>query len=286
MAVEENAGIKGIRRAIGDELRRARERKKASLNDVAKRTKINPVYLQSIEEGEFSFLPEPYVRAFIRAYAQEVGLEPSTMLKPLDRVRERPHEAKPVVPVQDASKGPSLSAIFARLKGLFSKPKGLSLWLIIGGVVLVGLVAVYVRNYEGLFGTRTVPVRSAAQRVTADAHSPTELLLQIEWLAETWAQVAADDSTLTEGLYKAGERKSWRAHGHFQVKAADGAAVVMFLNGAPLGRLGDKGKETSVRIERQGIVSRVTRRGPDRTPVEFEQLTVEQYRGGLPRRQP
>lgn len=286
MAVEESAGIKGICRAIGDELRRARERKKATIKDVAKRTKINPAYLQSIEEGEFGFLPEPYVRAFIRAYAKDVGLEPSTMLKPLDRVRERLQEAKLVVPVETRKTGLSLAPLVARVKSVLRRPKGSSLLMIVGGVLLLGLVVVYAINYQTLFGRRTVPVSAAKQRAAKTPDVGTELLLELEFAADTWVQVAADDSTLSASIYGAGERRSWRARHHFTCRAADAGAVLAFLNSTPLGRLGDKGQEVTVRIERQGIVNKTGVRSPDQTPADLEQLTVEQYRGGLPRRQP
>ena len=89
MSTEDNVRIQGIRRAIGEELRQARERKNIMLEDVAHETKINLNYLKAIEVGDFSFLPQTYVRAFIRAYAKKVGLDPATMLKPLDRLTER-----------------------------------------------------------------------------------------------------------------------------------------------------------------------------------------------------
>ncbi|MDZ7413438.1 MAG: DUF4115 domain-containing protein [candidate division KSB1 bacterium] len=285
MAIEESAGIKGICRAIGDELRRARERKKVTLEEVSKRTKINPAYLQSIEEGEFGFLPEPYVRAFIRAYAQDVGLEPSTMLRPLDRVRERLQEAKSLVPAEPKREGFSFASLVARLKELLRRPKGSALLFTAIGIAVVGLVAVYALNYKMLFGGREVPAGPAKQRAAASQEMGAGLLLDMELLQETWVQVAADDSTLSAGICPAGERKSWRARHHFVVKAADAGAVLVFLNGMPLGRLGDKGQEVSVRLEREGIVSRTGARSPGQMPAELEQLTVEQYRGGLSRRQ-
>ena len=120
--MDDNLRLKGIRRAIGEELKRARERKEIMLEDVAHETKINLDYLKSIEAGEFNFLPQTYVRAFIRSYAQKVGLDPLTMLKPLDRVRERILEEKMNSNGEGAEEEESKKEKFSitKLKKLFS----------------------------------------------------------------------------------------------------------------------------------------------------------------------
>ncbi|MCR4439373.1 MAG: DUF4115 domain-containing protein [bacterium] len=286
MTVDETAGVKGICRAIGDELKRARERKKASLADVAKKTKINPKYLQSIEEGEFGFLPEPYVRAFIRAYAQEVGLEPSTMLKPLDRVRERLQEARPVLPVQSPSSTSWVKSLLARLKSLVSREKQAATLVIGGAMVVLALSAIYARNYHTLFGSGKKPAHPSVSQVATGAQGATELRLDMEVVDNTWVQVVADDSTLSQATYAVGERRSWRARHSFSLKVADAGAVMLTLDGRPLGRLGEKGEELALRIDRTGIVTRtgIANKGKA-SPVDLEQSTVEQYRGGLRRRE-
>jgi curved DNA-binding protein CbpA len=62
----------------GPRLRRARLRRGLELDDVARVTKINPVYLAFLEEGRFGELPaRVYVRGFVAAYASCIGLDPS-----------------------------------------------------------------------------------------------------------------------------------------------------------------------------------------------------------------
>ena len=46
------------------------------LEDISSTTKISPSYLRFIEEDRFEELPAPvYVRGFVRAYADCVGLD-------------------------------------------------------------------------------------------------------------------------------------------------------------------------------------------------------------------
>src|SRR4051812_46674247 len=60
---------------FGAELKRARETRARSLDDIASQTKINRRHLESIESGDLSRLPQgPYVKAFLREFARAVGI--------------------------------------------------------------------------------------------------------------------------------------------------------------------------------------------------------------------
>lgn len=66
---------------IGEKLRSAREAMGLSIADVEKTTKIQSRYLTAIENSDFDKLPgDFYVRAFIRQYAQVVGLDGKELL--------------------------------------------------------------------------------------------------------------------------------------------------------------------------------------------------------------
>src|SRR5919109_3458956 len=66
----------GTSDGVGELLRRERELRHISLDDVAERTKINRRYLEAIEESRYDRLPgETFVRGFIRSYAKAVGLD-------------------------------------------------------------------------------------------------------------------------------------------------------------------------------------------------------------------
>lgn len=56
--------------------------KKISLEDLQEVTKIRKRYLEAIEEGNYKVLPGNfYVRAFIKSYAEAVGLDPNEVLQ-------------------------------------------------------------------------------------------------------------------------------------------------------------------------------------------------------------
>jgi len=66
---------------LGDRLKEARMAKGFTLDDLQSITKIQKRYLSSIEKEEYGMMPGSfYVRAFIKQYAEAVGLDSDEML--------------------------------------------------------------------------------------------------------------------------------------------------------------------------------------------------------------
>ena len=57
------------------ELKEAREKSGISLQQIAVKTRIDLKFLEAIERGDFHFLPELYVKAFLKQYAKVIGLD-------------------------------------------------------------------------------------------------------------------------------------------------------------------------------------------------------------------
>lgn len=66
---------------LGQLLKRARMDRGITIDDLQETTKIRKRYLEAIEEGNFKVLPGNfYVKAFIKSYAEAVGLDPIEVL--------------------------------------------------------------------------------------------------------------------------------------------------------------------------------------------------------------
>lgn len=157
---------------IGEQLRKAREAKGLSISDIEKATKIQSRYLEAIENNDFDKLPgDFYVRAFIRQYAQIVGLDGKELLSqyqgevanevtsevsqpaassPAQEVHEEAHEeeAAPVEPArisvsrpakrEAAEKAPK-DAKWRKLVPRLALGCGIALLLLIGGMVFANM---------------------------------------------------------------------------------------------------------------------------------------------------
>ena len=80
---------------LGARLRAAREVQGVSLRDIAARTKISVGALEALERNDFSRLPGGiFGRAFVRAYALEIGVDPDAIVSEFQvRLEESEREA-------------------------------------------------------------------------------------------------------------------------------------------------------------------------------------------------
>ncbi|MCL5443494.1 DUF4115 domain-containing protein [Lactobacillus johnsonii] len=151
---------------IGDKLRSARKAKGMSIEDVEKITKIQRRYLTAIENDDFDQLPgDFYVRAFIRQFADVVGLNGKELLA--DYKSEVP-EAKPEEYVENSIDNKS-----ERIKETTNSRKGL--WrnylpqiATVVGVILVILVVYIV--YTRFFTGTNQQSANQAENVTVSSH--------------------------------------------------------------------------------------------------------------------
>jgi transcriptional regulator with XRE-family HTH domain len=89
------------RRAFGERLRRQRRHKNLSLTEIAASTKVGASHYAALERGDCSRWPGGvYNRAFIRAYAKAVGLDPDETAAEFAEYFESP--PAPTVPGQVA----------------------------------------------------------------------------------------------------------------------------------------------------------------------------------------
>ncbi len=73
---------------FAEELKEQREKSGLSIQQMATKTRIDLRFLEAIELGNFAFLPELYVKAFIKQYAKTVGIDEDLILKKYEAAKE------------------------------------------------------------------------------------------------------------------------------------------------------------------------------------------------------
>lgn len=92
---------------LGRQLKEARLQKGMSLDDVQEVTKIRKKYLEAIESGDYKVLPGSfYVRAFIKTYAEAVGMSPDELLEEHGNVPAPPVDTTMETVIQKRSRRP------------------------------------------------------------------------------------------------------------------------------------------------------------------------------------
>lgn len=76
---------------IGERLKEARLKKGLSLKEVEAELRIRKVYLEALENDNYSAMPaEAYTRAFLRTYAEYLGLDPVEIMKEYESIHGKP----------------------------------------------------------------------------------------------------------------------------------------------------------------------------------------------------
>lgn len=150
---------------FGTRLREARERKGVSLRQIANRTKISVAALEALERSDISRLPGGiFSRAFVRAYAAEVGLDPEATIQ--DFVSQFPHDS--VVAGHSASDPIEDRVALESDRQVASSV----LWMIAISIPLAGMVIYYSTMNRGAAATPAPPPVAAPAPDASPRSSP------------------------------------------------------------------------------------------------------------------
>jgi len=74
---------------LGQEFRKARLAKKWRPRDIVRKTRIQYEYVKKLEAGDFTFMPDPIIRGYIKAYSRDVGLNQDEMIQKFSQAKEK-----------------------------------------------------------------------------------------------------------------------------------------------------------------------------------------------------
>lgn len=255
---------------FGEYLRAARTARGISVRDISIRTRIALRSLEALEQNEIAKLPGGiFSRAFVRAYAQEVGLDPDETVRlfvqqfPIDHVTAGSTDAVE----GEIGRGQEAQRRRQRL--------GLVLTAAIG-IPLVGLVAYLIwsarrpANAADLATPiETTPVAASSTATPAAAPAaiavpppapikgnaappatPEALRIAITANGPCWIKVKGDGAVRYQGLLAAGDQQTGDAKENLEVLVGDAGHFRFTINGRP-GRIVGKPGEV--------IVARITR---------------------------
>jgi transcriptional regulator with XRE-family HTH domain len=94
--------------SFGTRLRQRREERQVALEDISAKTKIKVALLEGLEADDLSRWPQGiFRRAYIRAYAQAIGLDPDTLLQQFLALYPEPAEEQPLVAPESPKRPPT-----------------------------------------------------------------------------------------------------------------------------------------------------------------------------------
>lgn len=244
--------------SFGEELKKYREQRQVTLASISEITRISEKMLESIEAGKFSIVPQAYIRAFLRAYAQAIGLDGDETLRRYDAVNQEIRSAAE----EWVNRGKTPPAKMERsVEDTVARTSGVSLPSILIAVVALLAVAgvIYLANRGEPVPTQEplskVPFDRAIHESEAVVTQPEialppvvqakpaidSLRLEITTTDSLWVSLVIDGARRGEYLFPPGRVRSWAAKDQFVISMGNAAAATFRLNGKELGALGRRG---------------------------------------------
>jgi cytoskeleton protein RodZ len=254
--------------SFGERLKREREMRGVSLEEVSAATRISTRFLAALETEQWDRLPGGiFNRGFVRAVAHYLGLDEEALI------------------AEYAAATNDRPAFAVTAKSLPKSRRPARPWLALLAVVALaaagwlayrGYVAALHRRVQGAANgrasapagratTSTLPTfpastpagspASAEAPPAGPASSPAAapMSLRIEVGRTTHLSVAADGKTVFDGEVKPGEGRTYQAGKQFQVSAGDSSAVLLKLNGYNLPPLGPPDQPGSATFTRDDL---------------------------------
>jgi cytoskeletal protein RodZ len=238
---------------LSEDLRAARQREQLTLQQVADLTLVNVKFLEAIDRGDYSFLPQAYVRAFLREYAQIVGIDPQEAMERYEK-ETAPAPPPPREPAEVEAPARSASPEPATPGGFAPRPA----WLVTAAIAIFTLVVIVLalQEHPAEEAVEEIPfrdmVRQNEQRAAANLPErpqplPEEILpadsltLLAVTLDSVWVQIVVDTQDPREYIFPPNRRARWKARNRFVVTVGNAGGIQFTLNQTSLGTLGVSG---------------------------------------------
>ena len=248
---------------FGERLKRERELREVTLDEITQATRIGPRFLEAFENEEWEKLPGGvFNRGFVRSIARYLGLDEEGFLAEYD-LAHAPHVQQQQIQKEE--------------QRIPTPPRWIPVALVLGILALVlGMVwggiygwrkyvqkrakaaetsVVQPANSGATTGVTTSSGAPAAASVVPDVTKPAEeeLTLIVSTGAATHVRVDGDGGTLLEMDLPKGETRRFSAKSQFVVTAADSSAVLLELNGEAMPPLGAPGSSGTMTLTRNNL---------------------------------
>lgn len=255
--------------SFGDKLRREREMRGVTLDEISESTKISRRHLESLENEDFASLPGGvFNKGFVRAYARFLGINEDQAVADYVGVAQEPPPPEDQFPL-DIHVEPNREL----------NPKHSNLPLVLAVAALAGVVIAYSVWVRGRKAERTDSVSAASpaqtapsprdakipheQKVAAAAPAPAppvapsarkspeeapatrkkaerSFFIVIKAKEDAWISVIADGKTVAQGVLGQDKQKLVKAGRQIILKTGNAGGLEVSYNGRPLGPIGSE----------------------------------------------
>ena len=242
---------------FGDRLKRERELREVSMDELTKATRISTRFVQALENEDWAKLPGGvFGHGFVRTIARYLGLSEEALLGEYDLARADHLAAAPPKTEERIPSPPKWLPVLAVFL----------LVLLVAGVFYAGRygwhrLAAYraaKKSADASLAMQPQPRTGSTSPLSAEqsssvASSAAPLDLSVSTSSATRVRILADNKLLLDTELPAGETRHFSANQQFKVTAGDSSAVLLELNGKAMPPLGAPGASGTMVLSRKDL---------------------------------
>ena len=220
---------------FGERLKRERELREVSLEEIAKGTRIAERFLEALENEQWEKLPGGvFGRGFVRSIARYLGLSEENLLSEYDLARGESASAPPQKPQERIPSPPKWIPAAAAL----------AVFVLVVGLIVGGRYAWKAyqthraqKRSSAIVGlpspvqTQLLPAPASRYPEPAVTSLDTSLDLQITAMTATRVRVVADGNAAFDGRLSPGENRRFSGSDRMELTPVDASALLLNLNG-------------------------------------------------------
>jgi transcriptional regulator with XRE-family HTH domain len=239
--------------SIGKILKRIRESKRFSIEEVSERSRIPKNIVFIIEEDRLSEINSGfYAKSFIKTYAAFLGaLDESGIKEYLAMGRKKQETVS--MPIA-APPQIDFSAIAKYKKQALAIVIGIFVFWVLS--LAIGRVVKFIKSAPAKKQMKSAVVKAVVKKGTPKnkkAEKSDSIELEVSALGNTWLQVTIDGDIVFTGSFKKGSNDTWKAKKEIKLEAGNSGVVKININGKPAGFSGKKGEKKEITITKDGI---------------------------------
>lgn len=274
---------------FAEELRAARLSADITLQQMAAKTRIDIKFLEALDAGDFLFLPELYVKAFIKEYAAVVGIEPEGTIKKYELAKkgidynDTPQQEKEELPLQkkvitlEPAKQKPVQAFDGVQKQVNATDKEkqarqkniLVVSLISVGILTLIILYVFVFNtsneiivpeksYDEVIDSGNPRYEETVQSTTLDSagnivNVADSISLQVLTTDTSWVKIIFDDKREEDFILFPNSQKLLKTGSNFKITLGNAGGIQFRLNNEPLNFSGKSKTVMHVMIDGAGL---------------------------------
>ena len=237
---------------FGERLKRERELREVSMEELTKATRISTRFVQALENEDWAKLHGGvFGHGFVRTIARYLGLNEEALLGEYDSARAE-HLPPPAPKAEERIPAPPkwLPAVAALVVVLL---------LVVGFFLTIRYVwhryAGHRAEKESAAASLSAqPQSGSAAAGTTEQSSTSALLdLSVSTFAATHVRIIADNKLVFDAELPAWKNRHFSAHQQFEVTAGDSTAVLLQLNGKAMPPLGAPGASGTMVLSQKDL---------------------------------